>query len=109
MTKAIARRTKRNYSNAEKKAIVNKFINSRLAKREFCKQENVSESALYRWHKELVNANETMPAFVPVQSSSKLTSDKDFLRLKLPNQIELLIPGTLDISYISQIIKGVIQ
>jgi len=105
MNRVIKYGKKRYYSDDEKQAIVDRFLNSGLTKSTFCKHENISASALYRWQKELYSTGKIKSAFIPVQAGVELKSENNYLRLKIDNMVELLIPVGFDTSYVAKVIK----
>ena len=109
MNKVVTRRTKKHYSNEEKKAIVDKFLASGLSKSAFCKQENISASALYRWQKSVSSQNSSLPAFIPVESNTKIFTKDQLIKFKLIDGIEMLISEGISPVYIARVIKEISQ
>ena len=74
-----------------------RFIASGQSVREFCKRENVTESAFYAWRRtigERDGAGNSQPAFVPAVLGGEAQHD-EALVLALPSGLELRLRGEL--------------
>lgn len=112
MSKVMEHRKKKYFSDTEKRTMVDKFLSSGLAKSKFCSQANISESALYRWQRELgyiPSKKDVSPSFIPIQPDVSHKSENKFIILKICNKLELLIPVGIDSVYLSKVIKGLMH
>ena len=105
MNKVTRRIRKRLYSDMEKQEIVDKFLSSGLSRSDFCEQENISGSSLYRWRKELPQCNGSNASFIPITTNSPIFSEVALMKIKLSHGIEFLIPEGFSPSYVATLIK----
>lgn len=94
-----SKRTKRHYSNEEKREYIKRYEESGLTKQAFCRKHKISSAALYRWmaesniktsspkEKMSVNKlqwNRVTPVLSPDTTSALELRFSDVLEMKLP-------------------------
>lgn len=85
-----------------------RFSSSRLSVREFCKREQVTESAFYAWRRtigERDGASNSEPAFVPAVINGEAQHDEPLV-LKLAGDLELRIPLTTPTSRVAELVRA---
>ncbi len=71
-----------------------RFASSGLSVREFCKREQVTESAFYAWRRTIdqrADTGDAEPAFVPAVINGEAEHDEPLV-LKLAGDLELRLP-----------------
>lgn len=100
------KKSKRHFSEAEKREFCLSWKSSGLRKSEFCRVNGLSEGSFHGWYREFLQGS--FGNFSPLMSSSsmeKVDLEKISLTMTLPNQTQLcvLLPEDRLISFIVEI------
>jgi transposase-like protein len=85
-----------------------RFAASGLSVREFCKRENVTESAFYAWRRtigERDDVGDSGPAFVPAVINGKAEQHEP-LALKLASGLELRLPLAISATRLAELVRA---
>ena len=86
-----------------------RFASSDLSVREFCKREDVTESAFYAWRRtigERDDSGNSEPAFVPaVINGQPSHHDAPFI-LKLAGDLELRLPSAIPVARLAEVVHA---
>lgn len=85
-----------------------RFSASGLSVREFCKRENVTESAFYAWRRtigERDGAGNSERAFVPAVINGEAERDEPLV-LKLAGDLELQFPQTMTTDRVAELVHA---
>ena len=85
-----------------------RFETSGLSVREFCKREDVAESAFYAWRRTISKrdgAGNSEPAFVPAVINGEAAKDESVV-LKLAGELELHFPPATSAERIAELVHA---
>ncbi|QDU54627.1 IS66 family insertion sequence element accessory protein TnpA [Aeoliella mucimassa] len=83
-----------------------RFAASGLSVREFCKRENVTESAFYAWRRtisEREDAGNSQPAFLPAVINGEADQESPLVLL-LASGLELRLPQTIAATRLAELV-----
>jgi transposase len=84
------------------------FTSSGLSVREFCKRENVTESAFYAWRRtigERDGASDSEPAFVPAVINGEADHESPLV-LALASGLELRLPSAIPAARLADVVRA---
>jgi hypothetical protein len=85
-----------------------RFAASSLSVREFCKREQLSESAFYAWRRTIGErdvAGNSQPAFVPAVLGGELQHEPPLV-LKLAGDLELQLPPAIPAARLAEVVRA---
>ena len=85
-----------------------RFASSGLSIREFCKREDVTESAFYAWRRtigERDGAGNSEPAFVPAVINGEAQHDEPLV-LALTSGLELRVPPATPVERVAKLVRA---
>ena len=88
--------------------VLQRFSASGLSVREFCKREQLTESAFYAWRRtigERDEAGNSPPAFVPAVINGESEHDAPLV-LKLAGDLELRLPQTIPPARLAGLVRA---
>lgn len=88
--------------------VLGRFAASGLSVREFCKREQLTESAFYAWRRTIGERNEAGnfgPAFVPAVINGEAEIEPPLV-LKLAGDLELRFPSTIPAARLAEVVRA---